>query len=83
MLPALRAPTWSQIYSDGIVFLPATGYRNESTLIQVGSCADYLSSTPKDSDGRFGRFMSFTYTEVTPNDYYDRYTGGPIRLVTE
>ena len=74
--------------SNGAVFLPAAGYREElyySTafpFIHVKSVGDwcfYYSSSPKDG---YGAYAVMVYSSVcNPQDYYNKKTGCSVRLV--
>ena len=64
----------------GAVFLPATGYRDETTLSNLGSYGCYWSSTKYSSNSR-AFYLYFNNSNVIPQSYYYRYYGICVRLV--
>ncbi len=62
------------------IFLPAAGYRNGSSLYNVGSRGRYWSSTPYDSN-----YACYLYFDSSGQymDYYLRSHGRSVRLVAE
>ena len=73
--------SWSQINAAGIVFLPAAGYRNDSSVFSVGTDGRYWSSAPYDSDRAY--YLRFKGSNVYPAHDVSRSNGTSVRLVTE
>ena len=74
------ADQWSKLESAGAVFLPVTGYRDGSSVVNVQVCGFYWSATESYSDdagvlssGSGGAFMYFCI----------RYYGHSVRLVKD
>ncbi|MDO4191126.1 MAG: PL29 family lyase N-terminal domain-containing protein [Bacteroidales bacterium] len=68
--------------SYGAVFLPAAGYRDGTTVNNVGSYGDYWSSTYGSSD--YAYYLSFDASSLIAQYYgnsYYRYSGKSVRLV--
>ncbi|MCQ2182378.1 MAG: Ig-like domain-containing protein [Bacteroidales bacterium] len=66
---------------EGVVFLPATGYRDGSNVRNVGNLGIYWSSTAIDSNLAY--YVYFYSYYVYPDDYDYRYYGISVRLITE
>ena len=67
---------------DGVVFLPAAGYRGVSDLYDVGGYGYYWSSAAYDKYYAF--CVSFNSSDVDPGDNEGlRYFGISVRLITE
>ena len=73
--------TWDKIDALGIVFLPAAGSRDCTSVYYVGSLGYYWSSSY--SESYYANNLCFTSDEVKPNDYDSRYLGKLVRLVSE
>lgn len=71
--------TWTSMETAGVVFLPAAGRRNGSSLYLVGSYGYYWSSTCSDSCEAYG--MYFCSGKVNPQYSDYRYFGYSVRLV--
>ena len=71
--------------NDGLVFLPAAGYRNgyggDTVNNAVGSHGYYWSSTPRGNGRAYHLYFFSGY--VNPAYDYDRYDAYAVRLVTE
>lgn len=70
---------WSAMESDGVVFLPAAGRRNETGLDDVGSNGYYWSSSCSGSGSAY--YVDFYSSGVFPHSTTDRYRGVSVRLV--
>lgn len=70
---------WSAMESAGVVFLPAAGIRDGTSLINVGSSGYYWSSSCYSSNHAYN--MSFFSGGVNPQNYNYRYYGFSVRLV--
>ncbi len=68
--------------NGNFIFLPAAGYRNESSLSRAGSDGTYWSSTPHESDSSYSYDLNF-YSSSPRRDYYRRYHGHGVRPVSE
>ncbi|MBO5552882.1 MAG: hypothetical protein J5937_01635 [Paludibacteraceae bacterium] len=74
-----NATDWKKMEDAGCVFLPAAGFRNGTSMSNVGSCGYYWSSTS--NSGTKAYFAYFTGNLVLPGSLYDRYYGFSVRLV--
>ncbi len=74
-----NATDWKKMEDAGCVFLPAAGFRNGTSMMNVGSCGYYWSSTSYSNTKAY--FMYFTEKLVLPPSLYDRYYGFSVRLV--
>ena len=73
--------TWDEINAAGIVFLPAAGKREGSSVNDVGTVVHYWSSTMVDSSNAYHAY--FDSGEVIPGSMIGRDFGCSVRLVTE
>ena len=64
------------------IFLPAAGYRNESSLSEQGATGFYWSSTLTTGDARFANHLKLTSSSVTKSSHF-RYHGRSVRAVKE
>lgn len=64
------------------IFLPATGYRDGTSLVDEGSYGNYWSSTPSGSGSDYARSLEFDSNDYFWNNYY-RYGGYSVRPVLE
>ncbi len=64
------------------IFLPAVGYRYESSLYDAGSSGYYWSSTPRKSDSSYSYVLLFYSSSHRRGNYY-RYYGQSVRPVSE
>ena len=60
---------------------PCAGYRNGSSVNNVGSNGNYWSATPNDTDN--ARNMNFNSTNANTNNWNNRNNGQSVRLVQE
>lgn len=74
---------WPAMEASGVVFLPAAGLHNGSTVYYAGTFGYYWSSTPNTSIASFAYNLGFNSTNVFPSNYNYRYYGYSVRLVTE
>ena len=84
--------TWTWITQNGVngrlvtgpngnsIFLPAAGYRDESSLNSAGSYVRYWSSSLGTSSPNYARFVSFNWSDVAWGEY-NRYCGYTVRAV--
>lgn len=76
---------WSAMESAGAVFLPAAGYRNGTSVGEVGSYGGYWSSSLYLSYPYYGAwYLCFGGSDADMNYYgndFDRYYGQSVRLV--
>ncbi|MBQ7698623.1 MAG: hypothetical protein IJT35_08620, partial [Paludibacteraceae bacterium] len=72
---------WAAYETAGAVFLPVAGYREGTTVDNLGSYGFYWSSTPEDA--MFSKKLSLDQYLVEPEGYGLRYQGLSVRLVTE
>ena len=70
---------WISMQSAGAIFLPAAGYRDESTVSQCGGEGDYWSST-EDASNKAKR-LEFKSNELTSSNSTGRHYGYSVRLV--
>ncbi len=74
--------TWKALDDAGIVFLPATGFRNGNGVTHVDSYAYYWSSNADVNIYRACRLF-FSDLSVKPVSVDGRYIGFSVRLITE
>lgn len=71
---------WSEFEAAGCVFLPAAGFRDGTSVSDVGSYGYYWSSTSY--NGTIARYVFFMKDYVNPaTGYNDRKSGYSVRLV--
>lgn len=72
---------WSDVLTtNGVVFLPAAGYRSGTSVNFVGSISNYWSSTHGGVNDAYSLY--FDSFSLYPSSYYDgRYDGFSVRLV--
>ena len=63
------------------LFLPAAGYRYDSSLFDAGSWGSYWSRTLYSGNPDYAYFVYFIFEDVYWNDYYYRFQGFPVRPV--
>ena len=66
---------------DGVVFLPAAGFRYGGVVRDVGDCGYYWSSTAHDNGGAY--YAYFYSSKATPDCYGGRDYASSVRLITE
>lgn len=64
------------------IFLPATGYRDGSSLSYAGSSGGYWSSTPNESNANYAYYLYFSSVNHSMGNF-NRYAGRCIRPVSE
>ena len=67
-------------YTNNSIFLPAAGYRYDSSLGYAGSYGDYWSSSLSTDDPYGAWYVGFDYSFVRRDGYY-RYYGRSVRPV--
>lgn len=72
---------WESAEADGIVFLPAAGYRDGSSVSEVGVNGYYWSSSALEDNAPY--YVNFDCNDVKSKESPDRYYGRSVRLVTE
>ena len=72
---------WTKMESAGCVFLPAAGFREGSSVDDVGTCGWYWSSTDGDEDDAYYVDFSSDRLDAGYNGY--RYEGMSVRLVRQ
>ena len=72
---------WTALETAGCVFLPAAGYRNGTSVSDVGSCGTYWSSSPDGAS--YAYCLSFRSSNVSPAGSNCRYDGRSVRLVQD
>lgn len=71
---------WEKMEENGAVFLPAAGYRDDTSVKDVGSLGFYWSST---SHGEFAYDAYYVYLDsgnLDPQSFYYRCYGRSVRL---
>lgn len=66
---------------EGVVFLPAAGYRGESSVHHVGVYGNYWSSSDYGSNRAYR--VRFSSDDVNPGNDVNRYGGYSVRLITD
>ncbi len=74
------ATDFAALEGSGVVFLPAAGLRNGTSVGDVGSNGDYWSSTAGSSADAY--YLTFNGSSVSPAYYYHRNDGRSVRLVS-
>ena len=74
---------WTALEAAGCVFLPAAGWRDGTTVKEVGSLGCYKSSSPIDANGAYG--VGFNSGSLDPGNpgYLCRKYGHSVRLVRD
>ena len=75
----IGATDWAKMENVGCVFLPATGYRNGTSVYDVGSYGNYWSTTCNDSNSAY--ILYFYSGGLGPSDSCFRGNGESVRLV--
>ena len=70
---------WSALEAVGCVFLPATGLRNGTTVMESGAVGNYWSSTYMNGDRVYN--IRFDGSSLKLENDGDRQNGFPVRLV--
>lgn len=71
----------NSLEAHGAVFLPAAGFRNDTSVDDVGTYGYYWSSTPNEN-GYSAYFLYFFDGSLSVSSYL-RYYGRPVRLVAD
>ena len=76
---------WPEMEADGVVFLPAAGFRNgyygDAIVSNVGDFGFYWSASP--SAGDLAYDLRFRGDDFNPINFDARYSAQSVRLVTE
>ena len=75
------ASEWEAAQNEGVVCLPAVGYRSSGSVNDVNQTATYWSSTAYDSNNAY--IVYFNSTILFPGSYNNRDHGYAVRLVTD
>ena len=75
------ASEWEAAQNEGVVCLPAVGYRSSGSVNDVNQTATYWSSTAHDSNNAY--IVYFNSTILFPGSYNNRGHGYAVRLVTD
>ena len=75
----LTASQWSTLEQAGAVFLPAAGYRSETSVYSVGSYGSYWSASSSGSS--YARAVRIGGSYLGTGANFDRYDGRSVRLV--
>ena len=75
------ASEWEAAQNEGVVCLPAVGYRSSGSVNDVNQTATYWSSTAYDSNNAY--IVYFNSTILLPGLYNNRDHGYAVRLVTD
>ena len=70
---------WTAIEANGVLFLPAAGYRQGTAVYQYGSFCDYWSSSYK--DGNYAYLLNLSDQGLRPDNYDVSSLGLSVRLV--
>ena len=75
------ASEWEAAQNEGVVCLPAVGYRSSGSVNYVNQTATYWSSTAYDSNNAY--IVYFSSSDLLPGSYNKRDNGYAVRLVTD
>lgn len=75
----IDADEWATLEAAGCVFLPAAGYRDGTSVCDVGSYGRYWSSTYRNITNAY--LVYFNSDDVNPSYNSSRYRGYSVRLV--
>ena len=73
--------TWASLEAAGVVFLPATGLRNGTTVMESGTVGNYWSSTCMNANSVYN--IRFDGSSLKLENDGDRQNGFPVRLVKD
>ncbi|MBR2153604.1 MAG: Ig-like domain-containing protein [Bacteroidaceae bacterium] len=65
------------------IFLPAAGYRDDSSLDNAGSSGSYWSSSLSTDDPLYGWYLYFLRSSDFNMDYHSRFDGRSVRAVCQ
>ena len=74
---------WAALAAKGCVFLPAAGYRSETSVNGAGSYGHYWSSSPYTSSVHYAYYVNFHSESLGPAGYDYRNDGYSVRLVRQ
>ncbi|MBP5477244.1 MAG: hypothetical protein J6Y00_06120, partial [Paludibacteraceae bacterium] len=75
---------WQKMENAGAVFLPAAGYRRETTGYSVGESGHYwLASYGIHESSHGACYMNFPSNRLYPERHHYRYNGGSLRMVKD
>ncbi len=75
---------WQKMENAGAVFLPAAGYRRETTGYSVRESGNYwLASYGIHESAHGACYMNFPSNRLYPERHHYRYNGGSVRLVKD
>ena len=75
---------WQKMENAGAVFLPAAGYRRETTGYSVGESGNYWLASYGIRESVHGAcYMNFPSNRLYPERHHYRYNGGSVRLVKD
>ncbi len=77
---SIPSDIWAVMESDGVAFLPASGYRSDDVQYYVGTDGYYWSSSNDGFEKAYGMYFDSDRT-VTNSSVWRRYDGYSIRLV--
>lgn len=76
------AAIWSSDFeAHGAVFLPAAGYRRDTSVEHLGDFANYWSASPDGAN--YAYYLAFSESFLLPAYNYNRVTGEAVRLVSD
>ena len=75
------ASEWEAAQNEGVVCLPAVGYRSSGSVNDVNQTATYWSSTAYNSNNAY--IVYFNSTKLLSGPYNNRAHGYAVRLVTD
>ena len=75
---------WQKMENAGAVFLPAAGYRRETTGYSVRESGNYWLASYGIRESSHGAcYMNFPSNRLYPERHHYRYNGGSVRLVKD
>ncbi len=74
----ISASQWNTLEQAGAVFLPAAGYRNGTSVNNVGSNGNYWSASYNTSNNAYN--VNFNDSNLNPQNNNNRYNGFAVRL---
>ena len=80
---AWSGEAWTKMESAGCVFLPVAGYRNGTSVINVGTYGFYWSSSLNTDNPIHAWYVRFNSGGVSRSSYGYRYSGQSVRPVSE
>lgn len=80
-VPGYSSSQFEALEAAGVVFLPAAGYRQGTSVKYVGTSGMYWSSTYDDSSKAY--YLDFLSDDLLPNNSFVRTLGLSVRLVSD